>query len=61
MLHPYVYGYICILLCSYLSSVQWYQSGLLFLCFSLHVPTWLWYKELGLDLVEPLQYQPPKP
>ena len=24
-------------------------------------PTWSGYKELGLDLVEPLQYQPRKP
>jgi len=38
MLHLYMYGYICNLLHSYLNLDQWYQSGLLFLYLSLHVP-----------------------
>jgi len=38
LLHLCIYDYIYNLLHSYLSSYQWYQSNLLFLCFSLHVP-----------------------
>jgi hypothetical protein len=35
---------------------QWYQSGLLFICFSLCMsPTRSGYKKLGLEPVEPLQ------
>ena len=55
-LHLCFYGYLCILLRSCVDLDQWYQSNLLFLDPSLHVPN-----KLGLDLVEPLQDQPHKP
>lgn len=45
---------------SYINLDQWYQSGLFFLCFSLHVPNEVKIKELGLELVEPLHDQPRK-
>ena len=38
MLHLCIYGYVFILLCSCINLDQWYQSGLLFLDPSLHVP-----------------------
>ena len=59
-MHICFYGYVCILLRSCINLDQWYQSNLLFLdplCMS---PTRARYKELGLDLVEPLQAQPCK-
>ena len=57
-MHICFYGYLCIIFC--INTDQWYQSNLLFLDPSLHVPNEGGYKELGLDLVEPLQDQPRK-
>ena len=59
-MHICFYGYLGILLRSYINLDQWYQSNLLFLNPSLHVPNEGGYKELGLDLVEPLQDYPCK-
>ena len=55
-----LYGYIYIFLCSELSLDQWYQSSLLFY-FLWMSPMRSRYKDLGLNLVEPLQDQPHKP
>jgi len=59
--HICVYGYLYKFFHSCLNSDQWYESGLLFfsvfLCMS---ATRSGYKELGLELVEPLQDQPRK-
>ena len=51
----------CISFCSYINPDQGYRSGLLILDPSLHVPKRSGYKELGLDLVEPLRDHPRKP
>ena len=52
---------MCILLHSCINLDQWYQSGQLFLILLFMSPMRSGYKELGLDLVEPLQDQPCKP
>ena len=51
---------MCILLCSCINPYQWYQSGLLSILLYMS-PTRSGYKEVGLNLVEPLQDQPCKP
>ena len=59
-MHLYVYGYLRNFFRSCLNLDQWYQSSLLFFSFLCMSPTRSGYKELGLELVEPLQYQPRK-
>ena len=51
---------MCILLHYFINLDQWYQSGLLFLILLCMSSTRLGYKDLGLDLVEPLQDKPHK-
>ena len=57
-----VYGYICILLCSCIKSRPVVSEKVFsFSIFIFMSPTRSGYKELGLDLGEPLQDQPHKP
>ena len=60
LLHHSSYVYFYILLHSCISLDQGFQSGLLFLDPSLHVPNGSGYKELEIDFLEPLQSQPRK-